>query len=315
MRTLGAMIALWLAFAAPAAHAQCEGTWNTDRIGKVLDTVDGALADADLGTAKAELGSLDKGWPCIEDYADAAFIARYARAMGMLRFYQQDEPQAVKWGLLARAIDPGGKWPAELPEGHPYLSLLDEEETPQKVRAEGWLVPPEGGSVFLNGEFIPEPTAHAEVPAYVQLFDKVGYPVENFWQDGAAFREDIIATEGEPTPVPKYYDPETGDVKVAKSPAKVKLEKIKVEKPPSDFPVIPVATAGGLAAISGVSYALAGAAASGMNGAETEADLTRARSTTNVLVLVSAITGAGAIGVGTGTVLAHGNGVTWTVRF
>lgn len=312
---LRALVCLWLAFAAPSAFAQCEGTWNTGRIGETLNQVDAALVEADLGSAKSGLASLDKGWPCIEDFAYPPILAQYARDMGLLRFYEQDEPQAIKWGLYARALDPNGAWPGELGSDHPYMALLDEEEPASETRAEGWLVPPEGGAIFVNGKFAPEPTAFGGVPAFVQHFDKVGYPVQNYWQDGAAFLEEAISAEGEATPPPKFWDPETGEVKVSKEPAKVKLEKIKVEKAPSDFPVVPVATAGGLAAVSGITYALAGATSSSLANATTEDQLTRARSTTNVLVLISAVTGAGAIGVGTGTVLATGNGVMWNVKF
>lgn len=309
------LFAFLLATIAPSAWAQCEGTWDNERVGKRLDEVDAALAQADLSGAKTTLNGIDKGLGCVEELIDKGLLGRYARAVGLLRFYQQDEPQAIKWGLLARMVDPNGTWPGELPEGHPYLELLGEEEDPAKVRAEGWLVPPEKGSVFVNGDFIPEPETYAEIPGLVQLFDRVGFPIETFWQDGAAFRADLISEEGGPIEVPKYYDPETGELKGAKAPAKVKTEKIKVEKAPSDFPVVPVATAGGLALASGLSYLGASAAHGGLANATEESQLTRARSTTNILVVVSAVTGAGAVGVGLGTVLATHNGVVWHVRF
>lgn len=311
-----AMLSAPLLLLANSAWAQCEGTWDNARIAGHLDEADTALAQADLVGAKKGLKEAMRGWPCLEELADPKLIGRYGRANGLLAFYEQDEPSAVKWGLMARVVDPDGTWPGELPEGHPYLGLLAESEDPAKVRAEGWLNPPDDkGSLFLNGAFLAEPEAWAEVPGLIQAFDKVGYPTEAFWQDGAAFRESLITAEGGPLEVPRYYNEKTGELKVADSPAKVKHEKIQVEKTPTDFPVVPVATAGGLAVLSGVSYALASGAAGGLNTAETEADLTRARSTTNAFVLVSAITGAGAVGVGLGTVLVHGNGVSWHVRF
>ena len=310
-----ALFALLLAFFAPNAMAQCEGTWENTRINAKLDEAAEALAQADLSGAKTKLNEVDKGLGCMEVLIDRKVLGRFGRAIGLLRFYEQDEPQAIKWGLMARLVDPDGAWPGDLPDGHPYLDMLSEEESPPKGRAEGWLVPPEKGSVFINGEFIAEPEAHAEVPGLVQLFDRVGFPVETFWQDGAAFRANLITEEGGPIEMPKYYNPDTGELKGAKAPAKVKGEKIKVEKAPSDFPIVPVATAGGLAVVSGVSYLAAGAAAAGMPNATEESQLTRARSTTNALVVVSAITGAGAVGLGLGTVLASPNGIVINVRF
>ncbi len=313
---LAALMFALLALGAPAAHAQCEGTWDNARVSKLLDEAAAALGGADLATAKTVLNEVDTGIGCLEDRMTAELLARYARSVALLRFYEQDETQAIKWGVYGRALDPDGTWPGELPEGHPFLALLAEEPEPTLARAEGWLVPPEKGAVLINGRFAAEPEAWPDLPALVQLFDKVGYPIETFWQDGIAFRDDLLSDEGGPVEPPGYYNPATGHLKVAKKPAKVKLEKIKVEKAPSDFPVVPVATAGGLAALSGLSYALAGAAAAGLENAENTEELTRARSTTNTLVVISAATGAGALGVGLGTWLADGEaGVRWTVRF
>lgn len=314
-RTLAWWAALLLALFAPAAHAQCEGTWNNERVSRNLDEVAAALGAADLDTAKRKLKETDQGLGCLEELIDRKVLARFGRSVGLLRFYEQDEPQSIRWGLLARILDAEGPWPGDVPEDHPYREMLAEEEDPPKGRAEGWLIPPEKGGVFLNGEFLPEPEAYAELPGLVQLFDRVGYPLETFWQDGAAFREGLTGPEGGPVEVPKYYNPETGELKVGEGPAKVKSDKIPVEKPPSDFPVVPVATAGGLAVLSGISYAIAAGTAGGLDEAPTTADLARIQGTTNIFVLVSAITGAGAVGVGVGTVLADARGVAFTVRF
>lgn len=307
---------LTVLFLATPAWAQCEGTWDNERVSRNLDDVATALAQADLASAKGTLSEIDKGFACLEDVVEKATLGRFARSIGLIRFYEQDEPAAIKWGLMAKMVDPEGEWPGELPDGHPYLDMLSEEEDPPMGRAEGWLVPPEKGFIFINGQFLSEPEAYAEIPGLVQLFDKACFPIETFWQDGAAFREGLTSDVGGPIEAPKCYNAATGELRVAKEAAKVKTEKIKVEKAPIDFPFVPVATAGGLAIVSAVSYAAAAGAAGGMNTATDEASLTRARSTTNALVLVSAATGAGAVGIGLGTALAGGgNTVVWSVRF
>lgn len=315
MRSARWLVAGGLGLLSQNALAQCEGDWDVARINSELDTADTAFETADLTTIKDLIKDVDRGFPCLDDYADKALIGRYARVQGLLAFYEQDETGARRWGVLGRVVDPDGKWPVELPDTHPYLELMAEAEDPPLVDSNGGFIVDEGEGIFYNGTFLREPQARADIPGLVQLFDTNGHPKDAFWQEGAVFSEALLDSQAGPVPYPRWYDPDTGEIDPARKAAKVKIEKIKPEREPIDIPWVPLGISGGLAATGGLTYALAGSAQSSMASAEEAQQLTRARSTANALVLVSGLAFVGAAGVGIGGVMLDGRTVGWSVRF
>ena len=306
-RALFALV--FTAFATPAL-AQCEGTWDNDRLTTELDKLTERVTANDSDGIRRGMKSLSAGLPCMEQLTNRTQLARYAWLHGFMAFNEQDEEGALQWGLYARVIDDSAPRPMELPPTHPYPSLLAEAEDPKTIASDGFLVVPDRGGVFVNGALITTPEALDEQQNLVQILDRAGYPKDTYWQDGATFRSDLITAEGAPAAVPKFYNPDTHAVKQTSGPI--------VDKPvrdPVEIPVVPIAISGGLAASSAITYILAGAAQASLATAQTPEDLTKARSTANILVLVSGATAAGALGVGVGGVILNGNGVRFHTRF
>ena len=183
------------------AAAQCEGTWENQRLTETLDTLAAEVAALNDEGISAGLKAVDRGLPCLEEVVDPRALARYARIQGYLAFADQDEENAVMWLFFAREVDDAAPWPMELPEGHPLLSLLDMWEPPPSQTSQGVLLPPERGAVFVNGTLRLEPSATAEQRNFVQVVDRAAWPKDNFWIDGAQFPPDLLADDGEaPTP-------------------------------------------------------------------------------------------------------------------
>lgn len=306
--------ALLLGFA--AARAECPDP-DLDAAG-----LDAALADAtrafdegDLPTLARTMNALASSMPCLDSVPDRTALARFARLMGMVAFYGQEEELSVRWGIAARLIDPKLGW--RLVDDHPYRELIEEAALPPLGRAEGsQLVPPPNGAVFVDGALALEPTAHAEVTHFVQLLDKSGAVVEAWWQDGSVFPERVLAPGEGPYRSPAWYV--DGAIVAAKGRATPKSPN--TPKPAhagggAGVPVVPLVVSGGLAATSAITYLLAGAAQASLADQTDAQGLTRARSTANAYALASGLTFAGAVGVGVGGVLLSAQGVQVQLRF
>ena len=317
MKKLIFMMSVWSL--AGSAYAQCEGDWDNARVLSTLDEADASLNEADIPGTRKLLRSIASGFPCLEELAQKPVLGRFGRTMALMSFFEQDEIGAARWGTMAMVTDPDGEW--AVPEGHPLMDIITEAEEPVMGRAEGGLVIPEKGAVFMNGTLTLVPEGLSEVPYLVQVFDKNGYPGDNFWQDGAAFNERLLDPEGADLTPPKWYDAETHTISGSGEQVKYKDEKppkvAKVKKEREPFPIVPVALSGGLGATSAVTYFLASSANASLGDASTPADLTKARSTANSMVMISGVTLAGAIGVGIGGVMVSttGNGFLFSGRF
>ena len=301
--------ALWLVLPS-VAWAQCEGDWNNERLDAEIATMGEQLAAVDLEGTQRTVKGIVSGIPCLEERLDPDVLGRYARARALLSFLDQDEESAANWMLLATHVSPEGEVPGGLPEGHPFFAVLEDLEVPSVGQVEGGFVTPERGAVFIDGTFTPSPEAVETIPHVVQIFDRAAYPVETFWQDGAAFREGFVDPALGPTPVPTWYDPVKDKVRASSGPA-----KIKPEREPIDIPWVPILTTLGLSLTSVGSYAAAAGAQASLGTAASPDELTRSRSTANSLLLVSGLSMAGAVGVGAGTVMLHANGASVRLRF
>lgn len=306
MTRLGALALLTLL--PSAAWAQCEGDWNNDRLSSEIDVLGEQVGNANLEASRRTLRAIVAGIPCLDQRIDRQLLGRYARTRGLLSFYEQDEVDAINWLLLADDADPGGEPPGGLPEGHPFFALLVDQSTPQVKTQPGGFVVPERGAIFIDGSFAETPEVTPSIPHLVQIFDRAAYPVETFWQDGAAFRPGLVDPDMGPTAVPSWYDPDKDIIREGKGPAKV-----KPEREPIQIPWVPVISGLTLTLTSAGTYAAASDAKNGLPSAASPEDLTRSRSNANALLLISGISMAGAIGIGAGTVMLHSNGAA--VRF
>jgi hypothetical protein len=168
-----------------------------------MDQADAAFGQSEMAKARVALDAARELLPCLAVPPDPKHLARYGQQRAILSFFDQDETNAVRWGLLHRFVDPSVEWP--FPEDHPLRSLLAEAVDPPVGKAEGMWVVPKGASVFLNGTPVTVPEARAEVPQLVQVYDKQGVVVRSFWQDGAAFSSDLVGPEGAAILVPAWW--------------------------------------------------------------------------------------------------------------
>jgi hypothetical protein len=194
-------------------------------------------ADAQLAAGKAEsaqktLSSLHHDMLCMSVIVRPAYVARFARQMSQSFFMDQDEDSAIRWGLLARTAASDLAWPEGVGPQNPFRRTVEGADPPQVAGPDdkGLIVPKKGG-VFLDGQFLTVPKVAAMVPHFVQVADKKGVILSQFWQDGAAFPPDLIGAKGEPPAFPKWYEQEAdaavadaGELKSKTTEAELKTE-------------------------------------------------------------------------------------------
>jgi hypothetical protein len=74
---------------------------------------------------------------------------------------------------------------------------------------------PKRGGVFLDGAFLAEPRARVGEPHLVQLFDEDGDRVGGWWQDGGAFRGELLTDVRVPADPPRWW---TGEPEAEEAP-------------------------------------------------------------------------------------------------
>ena len=162
--------------------------------------------------------------------------------------------------------------------------------------------------MFLSGELALEPDAYLEIPYLVQVFDKDQNLVEGWWQDGTVYPDGMITSRSRTHEAPWWW---TGDGPTSAQNRTANINNMGGSTTRGEpLPVVPLVGSGVLLIASGVAYYFADSSAATLPDQQTAADLTAARTRTNLLVLASGVGVAGAIGVGVGGVLLHGNGVT-----
>ncbi len=292
----------WLVASAALAQEPlntCEQPFTRIQLGAALGQIHDALEDQDFADARDRLNVVGDRLPCLDEVVERDLFGKFARYMSIVYFFAQEEDGALRWGLAARKADPALEWdPARFPGDHPLRVLVDNAPDPMvgTIGGQG-LAPPRGGGVFMNGRWASEPTAHAELPYLVQVFDDDARRVDAWWQDGSAFPDQILSRPRTLEP-PGWYQVDPN------APEKVKATVTRAPDPPpparpkKDVPVVPIVASSALALTSGVTYFLADRAAASMPDQRTPEDLTATRSRANVLVLASGVSLAGAVGFG-----------------
>jgi hypothetical protein len=316
-----------LATSAAFAQDECMTTFSHAEWKTEMDEIDTSFASFDLDNARLEVDATWRHVGCLDSVAKTGYLARFMRQRAMLAFFDQDEDNAIKWGLAARHA--AADFPWTVPEDHPFRTMIAGAEDPAIGGAEGSLIVPPKGHMFMDGKPLLEPKANAEIPNLIQVTDKKGAVVSTFWQDGAAFPADIIGPPGEPLypplgwcdPGPETYAEAGGDQSfpATEAPPREACDPGEVKPPPSGLAVaIPNAAAGGaLAVVAGVFYGVALSAHGHLDdNADSIDHLTKTRSTANLMVLGSAVAGAAAVGIGvTAFIDTDGAGAAVHVRF
>lgn len=351
LRPLAVTVVLALAaVCAPStAHAQqqvCSEPLTHERWRERMDEIDAAFSAFQPDQARQLLAGLREDVLCLDSIARPSHLGRFARQMALAAFFQQDEVNALRWGLLQRYAAPTLPWPADIGEGHPLRSMLTDADEPVLAGPDdAGVAHPKKGAVFMNGRVLEAPRARAEVPNLVQVADKKGVVLLTMWQDGAAFSEDVLGEPGTVAVTPRWFVPEDegavagaasslfepGDA-VADGPAPVTDAKgrpvppdlvgtpLPVDPPPphrsSPAPTARILAGVGLAAVGGSLYGLGYLSRGGLEAATTEEELIRARSRVNLLVVGGGAMALAGMGVGvTAFVAQDGGGLGWIGRF
>lgn len=190
------------------AHAQqevCGAVYTSKQMDLHLAAAEEAFAAFDLNGARAILKGTHKSTLCLGEVASPARMAKLARLLGLVFFLEQDDDAVYRWSLSQQYSWPDLPWPADLTE-HPYREASEEAELPPARGPENMgLVVPKKGAFFANGIFLDTPLAPAEVPLFVQITDKKGTIVKQYWQHGAGFPEKLLVEGGEALVPPRWY--------------------------------------------------------------------------------------------------------------
>lgn len=298
-----ATLLLWTAMAWSQTEV-CGEPYSRIQFGAAVGQVDDAYRNNDVREAKALLQKAGEDLRCHDEVIDRLLLSKFARFMALQFFFDQDEEGAKRWGTTASLV--GEELPYDARIFPPtFVELMRNMEEPVIGGPESGLAVPSGGGIFLDGSLILEPRAVAEVPHFVQVFDKDQFLMGAYWQTGAAFENAVLGEDRSPK-APKWW---TGEG------ASSARNRDLNPKSGGSFPVVPVVAAGGLVVISGAAYVLASSAAGRLPDATTGQELTSARTEANAFVVVSGVALAGAVGVGLGGVLVSHDGVRFHGRF
>lgn len=297
-------MAAW--FLPDQAWAACEGAYERAVLANDLGVAEASIQAGDPEGAAGVLSAVGAKLECVDGLVDGATLSRFARLSGLVAFFDQDEPGALRWALAARYADDDLPWPAWLPDDHPFRGLAAAAEDPPvgTVGDKALLVPRRGG-VFWNGHLLLEPRARAEVPGFVQIIDSKERPLRSYWQDGAAFPDEILIDgPAERLRAPPWWGGEVPEVVEVR------------EKKGGGSPVGAIVAASVAAVAGGALYGLATMTASQLPDVTSVDDAAATRTRANAFVLAAGAAGATAVGATIGAVAAaDAVGVGVRVRF
>jgi hypothetical protein len=178
------------------------------------DSVDQMYVEKQVGSARRALTFAEKKLPCMLDVVKTEDVARFAIRYAYALAGDLDTPEAERWALLAKALDPSLPWPAYVPPAHQVRSLGGDTAPASTVVEGKGLVVPTGGGVFLDGRFLDTPRAEPGVPHLLQVGDRVGN-LETTWMDGTAFPEDLLGPPLDTLPtLPPWFSADGTRIKV-----------------------------------------------------------------------------------------------------
>lgn len=185
------------------ALAMCPGPYTHHQWNADLDAVQHALDHAEPAKASSGVRQIYEFVPCLDTVARRGELGRFARLRSITSFFGQEEEATVRWATLQRLAAPGLRWQAQAPPPA-WQETIEAMDPPTRGGdSSEYLAAPDGGWVFLDGEFARTARIQAEVPHLAQITDKKGVVVKGWWQDGAHFQDDLIVAE--PMPDPTWF--------------------------------------------------------------------------------------------------------------
>ncbi len=295
---------LLISLAVVESVAACLAPYAQPAFEHDLGVADAALQAGDPEQAAEVLSGVLANLECADGLVDRPNLVRFARLSGLVAFFDQDEPGALRWALAARYADAQLEWPTWIPAEHPFRGLATAaDDPPVGTVADKALLVPKRGGVFWNGQLLLEPRARAEVPGLVQIIDSKERPIRSYWQDGAAFPDELLV----PGPAVQLRAPPwwEGDVP----------EVAEVREKGGGAPVGAIVAAVASALAGGALYGVAAVTAGGLGEATSAEDAASMRTRANALVVAAGAAGVTALGATIGAVAAEGVGVGVRVRF
>lgn len=220
-RLLGRSLPLLAALASTSAYADdCSAPYTHAQWKADMDAADESLSSFNLEQAHDQLIAIHKGVLCLNAIAQPSYIARIERQLTLVFFFDQDEAAATRWAAGSSYAYAGLPWPSDLGEDHPLRALIAAADPPQQAGpADKGLLVPKKGFAFVDGKLLKDLKMPVETPVFVQITDKDGLITREYWQDGAAWPDDLLGPPLAPFVAPAWYVPETPDkVAQVKSP-------------------------------------------------------------------------------------------------
>lgn len=171
--------------------------------------IEDALERMDGHEARYRISLVHPQWPCLAEAAHPSELALYLRLRAVMGFLDQDEGEVARWAWAAHDADPNLVWYADIGPEHPLRSTLEDLGEPDVVTLDdASVIVPKKGVVLRNGRPMTTPTAQVETPSFVQILDKKGTRViDSYWQDGAAFRDELLGEAGVTVEQPSWWVP------------------------------------------------------------------------------------------------------------
>jgi hypothetical protein len=295
-------------FAALPALAQqdlslCKGGFSNDDLRVRVESAANAVVTGETEVARRLVKRTQDQLPCLEVLVARAPLAELAWLQAWLSYLDQDESRAARWARLGMVAS-GDALPAFVPPEHPFREFAATEPgTPTRV-GDGRVVPPRGGGLFLDGEFLPLASGWVDTPGLLQVADEFGRVVSTSWVEGNTFPDELVGEPGPEARSPRWWTGTPADA--------VELASARGS---SRVSVGRLLASGGLALAAGGLYGVAAASTAGLENATTEQELAGARSRVNVLAFGSGVLAASALGVGATVWLHDGAGFGLSFRF
>ena len=199
---------LWFTGSAWAQQEMCSGPYTDEAWDEHMQAADDAYRAFDLQGARAILTGIHSSLRCLEHVGDPGRFSKLSWQLGLAFFFEQDDDAMQRWSWSQQWAWEELPWPSDFDE-HPFRVAAREAESPDLSGVEGaGFVVPKKGAVFAHGKFLAAPMAPVEVPLFVQVTDKKGTVVEQYWQHGAAFEEELVGDGLAALEVPKWYAPD-----------------------------------------------------------------------------------------------------------
>ncbi len=293
---------------APLAAAQqdltlCKAGFSNDDLRVRVESASNAVVTGENEVARRLVKRTQDQLPCLETIVSRPLLGELAWLQAWLSYADQDEARSQRWAQLGQ-WSRGEGLPEFVPPTHPFVAFVAEHVTPPSPVGDGRPVPPRGGGLFLNGDFLPVARGWADTPGFFQAADETGRVVASSWIEAAAFPEEFVDPPGSAARPPRWWTGEPAPTLAAPAPVRG-----------GGAPVGRLLASGGLALAAGGAYGLAVASTGGLSSADDEVALAGARTRVNVLAMSSAVLAASALGVGATVWLDDGPGLGLAFRF